>query len=213
MFRGGTCLNKLHMTVPTCYSEDLDYVRRSAGDIGDLTRAASAIGERLGMDVRTQITQQPKVYLRAPFEFGAATMRIKVEVNTSERSPARELVRLPFSVGSAWFTSSADVQTFARAELAATKLRALSQRSKGRDLFDLWLAVTQLDVAPAELVDCFEPYRPGGCTRGRAEQNRRAKLADANFRGDLNQLVSTWPDGYDIDVAAEVIIADVLLLL
>ena len=70
IFRGGTCLHKLHMDQPRRYSEDLDYVRRTGGGIADLTRAATRIGEALGMEVRTRITEQPKIYLRAPFESG-----------------------------------------------------------------------------------------------------------------------------------------------
>lgn len=213
VFRGGTCLHKLHADKPYRYSEDLDYVRRSAGGIRDLTRATTAIGERLGMDVRTQIGRHPKIYLRAPFESGDGTLRIKVEVNTFERSPARDLVRLPFSVESPWYTGSADVLTFCLAELVSTKIRALFQRSKGRDLFDLWLALERLGATPADLVDCFGPYRPEGYTRARAEQNLRAKLPTLAFRNDLVPLVTSWPEGYDVDAAAELVITEVLSLL
>ena len=148
MFRGGTCLHKLYDTGLARYSEDLDYVRRSGGGIGDLTRAVSAIGERLGMEVRTKIGRHPKIFLRAPFESGAGTMRVKVEVNTFERAPARPLTRVPYGLESPWFNGNAEVQTFDLAELVATKIRALFQRSKGRDLFDLWLAITRLGVTP-----------------------------------------------------------------
>lgn len=41
VFRGGTCLDKLHAPEPPRYSEDLDYVRSAAGGIRDLTRAGS----------------------------------------------------------------------------------------------------------------------------------------------------------------------------
>ncbi|MGH9190441.1 MAG: nucleotidyl transferase AbiEii/AbiGii toxin family protein [Acidimicrobiales bacterium] len=213
VFRGGTCLYKLHADKAYRYSEDLDYVRRSGGGIADLTRAVSAIGSALGMEVRTRIGQQPKIYLRAPFESGDARMRIKVEVNTFERSPARELVRLPYSVKSAWFTGRADVLTFSLAELVSTKLRALFQRSKGRDLFDLWLALSQLGIAPMDIVACFDAYRPRGYTRGRAEQNLRAKLANRTFREDVMPLVATWPEGYDIAAAADLVITEVFSLL
>lgn len=213
VFRGGTCLHKLHVDRAFRYSEDLDYVRRTGGGIAELTRAVGAIGARLGMDVNTRIGQHPKIYLRAPFESGSGNMRIKVEVNTFERSPARDVVRFPFSVESSWFTGDADVLTFDLAELVSTKLRALFQRSKGRDLFDLWLALERLGVRPADLVQCFEPYRPTGYTRGRAEQNLRVKLGDAAFREDLSPLVVSWPDGYQIDAAAELVIAEVLPLL
>jgi len=208
IFRGGTCLYKLHAPRPLRYSEDLDYVRRTGGGIAEVTRAATALGETLGMEVRTQIGEHPKIYLRAPFESGSARMRIKIEINTFERSPAREPVRLPYAVDSMWFAGSADVATFTLAELVGTKLRALYQRLKGRDLFDLWLAMTQLGVDAAEIVDAFAPYRPAGYTAGLAERNLRDKLPRAAFRNDLNALVTEWPDGYDLDEAAELVITE-----
>jgi hypothetical protein len=95
----------------------------------------------------------------------------------------------------------------------STKLRALFQRSKGRDLFDLWLALVHLGIRPDDLVDCFGPYRPEGYTRRRAEQNLRNKQADVGFRDDLRPLVAIWPDGYDVDTAAELVITEVFSLL
>ena len=210
VFRGGTCLHKLNDTGQARYSEDLDYVRRSGGGIGDLTWALTAIGERLGMQVRTKIGRHPKVLLRAPFESGTDTMRVKIEMNTFERESVRPLVRRPFAVESPWFTGAADLQTFDLAELVATKIRALFQRSKGRDLFDLWLATTRLGVTPEDLVACFGPYRPDGYTPRRAELNLREKLQAPSFRRDLTSLVGRWPDGYDIDEAGELVIAQVL---
>ncbi len=209
VFRGGTCLHKLFTGATHRYSEDLDYVRRTAGGIAHLTRALTTIGERLGMKVNTQISQQPKVYFRAPFESGNGVMRIKIEMNTFERSPVRPLVQVNHALETSWFAGSAEVTTFALPELVGTKLRALFQRSKGRDLFDLWLVITGLGVDRAELVECFVPYRPSGYTRRRAELNLREKLADRAFREDLAPLVSEWPEAYDIDGAAEMLIGEV----
>lgn len=210
MFRGGTCLHKLHLNPALRYSEDLDYVRRSEGGIGVLVDAVRAIADRLGMSVTTNIRSFPKVRLRAPFTSGSGTMSVKIEVNTYERSPVRGLVQVPYTVGSQWYQGSADVQTFAIAELVATKIRALFQRSKGRDLFDLWLALTELAVPPADIIECFAPYRPDKYTAALAEQNLRAKLADLSFRHDLDQLVSTRQFEYDIDSAAELVIDQLL---
>lgn|GEM_PF-5020548 len=84
VFRGGTCLHKLHAPEPFRYSEDLDYVRSTGGGIRELTRAVTRIGDRLGMEVRTRITEHPKMFLRAPYETGGGQMRIKIEVNTFE---------------------------------------------------------------------------------------------------------------------------------
>ncbi len=206
VFRGGTCLHMLRLPRAFRYSEDLDYVRVSAGGIRPLTEALTSLGERLGMEVRTRVSQFPKIFFRAPFQSGAGTMRVKIEVNTYERFPARLLERVPFGVASEWYSGTASVLTFSAAELVATKIRALYQRTKGRDLFDLWLALNELHLAPTDIVECFAPYRPDGYTRALAEQNLRAKTANDQFRNDLLPLVPALPAGYGVDSAAEQIV-------
>ena len=210
VFRGGTCLHKLYLPTALRYSEDLDYVRTTAGGIGPIIDAVRRIGESLGMRVHTRVTTHPKIRLRAPFETGDGTMSVKIEVNTFERSPARPLHRVPFSIDSPWFAGAADVLTFDLAELVATKIRALYQRSKGRDLFDLWLAIVEIGVRPGDIVDTFAPYRPDGYTSTLGEQNLRRKAEHAAFRADLDQLVTRWPDGYEVAAAAELVIEQVL---
>ena len=206
VFRGGTCLHKLHAPTPWRYSEDLDYVRISGGGIGGVMRSVTEIGKGLGMSVTTRLSEHPKLYLNAPHETSSGQMRIKVEINTYERSPARSLVRLPYSVRSSWFSGDADVLTFTLEELVATKIRALFQRSKGRDLFDLWLAHVRLGVPASAIASTFEPYRPDGYTRRRAEQNMREKIQRPAFRDDLRPLLTDWPHDYVIEDAADLVI-------
>jgi len=200
VFRGGTCFHKLWLDRPWRYSEDLDYVRRTGGGIGKVFDALREVAHSVGFDdVQTQLGRHPKVRLRSTFASGDR-MRVKIEMNTFERSPARPAVTRPLSVDSAWFTGAADVLTFTIEELTATKVRALFQRSKGRDLFDLWLAVERAGVPPGEIADCFGPYRPDRWTATRALQNLDAKLADVSFTTDLEQLAS-WPDDYQLGTA------------
>ena len=210
VFRGGTCLHKLHLKPGFRYSEDLDYVRRTAGAIGELLEALRNIGERLQMNVTVDVSKYPKVKFRAPFESGNGTMRIKIEVNTYERSPSQPLTHVPFSVRSPWFDGAANVQTFQPAELVSTKLRALYQRSKGRDLFDLWLALTQLAIPPDDILTSFAPYRPEKYTGMLAIANLQLKVQDRAFRQDLDALIGQWPNGYDLDCAATLIIQQLL---
>jgi len=92
----------------------------------------------------------------------------------------------------------------------ATKIRALYQRSKGRDLFDLWLALEHLHLDPGEILSAFGPYRPTGMTVARARENLARKLDDRSFRTDLDPLVIAWPEGYDLDSAAELIGSELL---
>lgn len=204
VFRGGTCFHKLWLDRPWRYSEDLDYVRTTAGGIGDILNAVRDVATDVGFDrVQTRIGQHPKVRLDSTFDSGNR-MRIKVEINTHELSPARPIVTRSHTIESPWFNGTAAVPTFTLEELISTKIRALYQRSKGRDLFDLWLAVTQAGADPAEIATCFGPYRPESWTANLALRNLEAKLADQRFRTDLSPLIPNWPTGYSIEAAAEV---------
>ncbi len=209
VFRGGTCLHKLHLNPPRRYSEDLDFVRTTQSGIAPITQAITALGQRLGFEVSTRISQHPKIYLRTSAEDGS-TMRIKVEINTHERSPALPLIAIPHVVASPWWTGQADVLTFTPAELVSTKIRALHQRTKGRDLFDLWLALTDLSIDPDDILAAYPTYAPPGLTAKRAEADLRVKMADRSFREDIAPLVEPWPIGYDIDAAGELVIAQLL---
>lgn len=102
VFRGGTCLHKVVLPEPLRYSEDLDYVRASRGPIGPILDAIREIADGLGMDVNTDVGSFPKARLRAPFESGVGLMRVKIEINTYETSPARPHHRAPYRVKSAW---------------------------------------------------------------------------------------------------------------
>jgi predicted nucleotidyltransferase component of viral defense system len=209
VFRGGTCLHKLHLLEPLRYSEDLDYVRVTSTPIGPVLDALRQVGTAGGFEVATDVGAHPKVRYRAQFESGAR-LRVKIEINTHETSPARPLIRLPYQVTSSWWNGAAEVLTFTPEELVATKLRALHQRRKGRDLFDLWLALTHLHLQPDDILTCFAPYRPDGYTRDAALATFAEHLSHNGFRNDLTLLLTAVPDGYDIDTAAALIRSELL---
>ena len=202
VFRGGTCLHKVWLDRPWRYSEDLDYVRRTAGGVGDILDAIREVSAITGFDrVHTDVGRHPKVRLDSTFVRGGR-MRVKIELNTLERVSARPIITKGFDVESPWFSGSADVATFALEELAATKIRALFQRKKGRDLFDLWLAV-KAGASPIEIAECFSRYRPGGWTAARAVANLEVKLEDQEFTADVERLVLDWPEGYTPEAAGQ----------
>lgn len=205
VFRGGTCFHKLWLDRPWRYSEDLDYVRTTAGGVGDILTALRSIAERIGFErVTTDVGRHPKARFRSTFASGGP-MSIKIEINTFERSPALPIVRRSYGIDSPWFAGEAAVPTFDLAELIATKIRALFQRKNGRDLFDLWLAVRQAGVTPEDIAACFEPYRPDGWSASRALDNLDAKLDDAQFVRDLDALIGEVPKGYTIEDARVVV--------
>lgn len=212
VFRGGTAYHKLFLPEPMRYSEDLDYVRTTAGAIGDIMKRLTSLGIELGFDVRTKPGKYPKILWRYVSEAGTS-MKIKIEINTFERSPIFELQKVPFSLETPLCNTVSEVLTFQVEELVATKLRALYQRSKGRDLFDLWLALTNLSLDPKVIMRAFPIYRPDGLSRKTMEENIKDKLNDAQFRNDMNNLMRSNTIDYDIDKAAELVMHKLIALL
>ncbi len=125
-------------------------------------------------------------------------LRLKIEINTREHFSERGLEMIPFSVASPWFNGSAEVTSFPLVELLGTKLRALYQRKKGRDLFDLWFSLDQCDSLDVDLLlQCFHRYMDEGghrVSRAQLEENLYHKAADPDFRADVPPLLR-----YDID--------------
>jgi Nucleotidyl transferase AbiEii toxin, Type IV TA system len=96
-------------------------------------------------------------------------------------------------VSSGWFGGSAPVKTFLIEEVLATKLRALLQRDKGRDLFDLGRALeTAENMDHAAIADGMQHYlkaRGQTITRAMAEERMFAKLSTMTMLADMRPLV------------------------
>ena len=132
VFRGGTCLHKVWLDRPWRYSEDLDYVRRTPGGVGDILDAIREVAAMMGFDrVQTDVRRHPKARLDSTFVRGGR-MRVKIELNTFERSSARPTVTKAFDVDSPWFSGAADVATYALEELVPQRSgRCSSERREG----------------------------------------------------------------------------------
>jgi predicted nucleotidyltransferase component of viral defense system len=86
-------------------------------------------------------------------------------------------------------------------------MRALYQRKKGRDLFDLWVALRAGTAASNRVVECFRRYMEQeglAVSRAEFEANLAAKLTTTEFREDTGPLVSASV-AYDPAVAAELV--------
>ncbi len=193
-FRGGTALNKLHFVPALRYSEDIDLVRTSEGPIGPiLDRLRAVLEPWLGRAQFDQSPVAPKLRFRVDAENGSGTIRLKVEINTREVTAFDPPATMPFQVNNPWFTGGADVQTFSREEMLATKLRALLQRDKGRDLYDLAHGLERFDgLDAARVAALFVSYVEGGgqaISRAQAQQRMFAKLATPRFVLDMRPLL------------------------
>ncbi len=130
---------------------------------------------------------------------------IKIEINVRETVPYRPYVLAPFQVESRWWSGSAEVRTFRAEEILATKLRALYSRRKGRDLFDLWLTLTQLTIDDQLVVDGLAHYMTSHIYSYRQlHANLAEKLANAEFLDDIQNLTRDL-HGYEHRAAAELL--------
>lgn len=194
-FRGGTALYKLHLAPAARYSEDIDFVQTTAGPIGELLDAVrGALDSWLGTPRRTIKEGGATLTYRMQSEgVPPLPMRLKIEINSREHFSVFGIERRDFTVDSRWFAGSASIPTYALDELLGTKLRALYQRRKGRDLFDLWLAQGRASVDPERVVACFSQYLGHAglaVSRAEFEANLEAKTADPRFLNDIAPLLS-----------------------
>ena len=205
-FRGGTALHKLYFDPPGRYSEDLDLVQVQAGPIGPLLiEARAALDPWLGEPTWRQNADSVKLLYR--FEstgLPVLRMRVKVEINTREHFSTDGLQRAAFRVENPWHRADCQITTYTPEEILATKMRALYQRKKGRDLYDLYVGLTTLDVDDRHVAECLGEYLARNGTRiSRAEfeANLSEKLQSASFRGDIRPLLRAGAD-YDLEAAA-----------
>jgi len=176
VFRGGTALHKLFFDPPGRYSEDIDLVQREAGPIGPLVDAI-----RTGLDPWPGAPRwklgQGRFTLYYRFDTTSSPvvrMRVKIEINTREHFTVHGFMTRTLVVDNPWFSGCAELVTYQLSELLGTKLRALYQRKKGRDLFDLWLGIQHPDADARAVVEVFERYMERGgtpTTRARLKAN------------------------------------------
>jgi predicted nucleotidyltransferase component of viral defense system len=216
-FRGGTALHKIHLAPAWRYSEDIDLVQIEGGPIGHIFDALNAsLGELLG---KPQRKQGPGVvtltYRTAGTGPASPPLRLKIEINSREHFYVLEPESRPFSMSTRWFTGACNISSYQLEELLGTKLRALYQRRKGRDLFDLWLGLTVGQAKPALIAQCFRRYMEASGLRVSCREfrlNMEQKLTHPDFIHDTDDLLRPGVI-FDIASAYSKLDQDVLALI
>jgi predicted nucleotidyltransferase component of viral defense system len=216
-FRGGTALYKLHLRPAARYSEDIDLVQVVGGPIGPLLKEIHAaldpwLGEPRWKQGEGRVTLVYRFESEGP---PALPVKLKVEINTREHFTVFGHRDRRFEVASRWVSGTAGILTYELDELLGTKLRALFQRRKGRDLFDLAHALRSGEVMPKRVVEAFSRYmaeEENRVTRAVFERNLAQKRRDPIFAGDITPLLAP---GYrwDMETAMEAVLAGVVALL
>ena len=203
-FRGGTAIHKLLFKQPLRYSEDIDLVQVRAEPIGATVDAIRAALSWLGQ-CRTQRAEHSMhlVFRFTPEGEVESPLKLKVEINTREHASLFAIKPYPFGVESDWYRGRAEISSFEPEELFGTKLRALLQRRKNRDLFDLHHGLNELQLDPDKVVGCFNHYLALDgvpISRAVAEQRMLEKLT----RSLTEDVAPLLPRGVSFDTAEAV---------
>jgi predicted nucleotidyltransferase component of viral defense system len=123
-----------------------------------------------------------------------ASLEIAVEANVTERLSHQPIMRIPFEIPFRGVPMKTTINGYDIHEMLGTKMRALFQRRRGRDLFDLYHALTlaRPPVDPDAVVRSFLHYLKQENSRaGRREfiSILDAHLTDAGFLSDMDHLL------------------------
>ncbi len=158
-FRGGTALHKLYITPAGRYSEDIDLVQINPGPIKDIMFRLGEVLDWLPNRSTAQKRHSNKMYFRFDSEIAPVEhIRLKIEINCLEHFNVMGFTKFPFKVENSWFTGEAEITTYFFEELIGTKMRALYQRKKGRDLYDLYMALTAKEMDLMKVIESYQKY-------------------------------------------------------
>jgi predicted nucleotidyltransferase component of viral defense system len=207
--RGGTLLHKVYLAPAARFSEDIDLVvvgdrpedhirkalRRVLADVLGTPKASA--WDAITLAIRNQA--RPSRILRMTYAVPSvstpgASLEIVLEANVTERTPYRPVVSVPFGFPFRGAVVETAIRGYDIHEMLGTKLRALFQRRRGRDLFDLYHALTlsKPAVQPDAVIASFLHYlRQESSVVSRREfvALLESHLADAGFLSDTAHLL------------------------
>jgi predicted nucleotidyltransferase component of viral defense system len=191
-FRGGTALHKLYLSPAARYSEDIDLVQITAEPFGPIMDKLREVLSFLGdKPIRKQKQHNNTLIYRFDAE-GGIPLRLKVEVNCREHHTIYGIQDMEHTMQSEWYSGKVLIPTYELAELLGTKMRALYQRRKGRDLFDMWFAMTKTDVNTDRIIEAWKFYmkkEDNSVTQKEFLENMEKKIEDQDFLGDMEGLL------------------------
>jgi predicted nucleotidyltransferase component of viral defense system len=169
-------------------------VQRKSEPIKDTISAVRKQLEFLGKPVVKQKANNNTLVFRFESEIPPIiNLRLKIEINCREHFTVLGYKEIEYSIENTWAKGSCILTAFEAEEMLATKLRALYQRNKGRDLFDLYYSLTILDLDTDKLIKCYKEYMAFSVGKSPTQKqflrNMEEKLEDPDFIGDIFALL------------------------
>ncbi|KAA6326692.1 hypothetical protein EZS27_024241, partial [termite gut metagenome] len=119
-----------------------------------------------------------------------------------------ELKEIPYEVSNSWFSGRCNITGYEIEELLGTKLKALYQRKKGRDLFDLYWALTNKAMDTNKIIHCYKVHMESAVEKPPTKKqflvNMSEKMLDNEFTEDIRMVLKRGIE-YDNEVAWELV--------
>ena len=212
-FRGGTALHKLYLMPQIRYSEDIDLVQINSEPINPILKQ---IRERLSFlgkkrTVKQHIHNNTIIYRFETEDPFIPTMRLKIEINTREHFNVLGLKEIPYKVENSFFGR----MYVNRLRIGRTfrHQRALYQRRKGHDLFDLYWALKNQIVDISKLIQCYKTYIRYSVDKPPTQKqfliNMEEKMTDREFLEDIHIILKPGIE-YNNEVAWEMVRKEII---
>ena len=218
VFRGGTALHKLYLQPQPRYSEDIDLVQKHPGPIKNILRKLRESLSFLGKPatVKQKTNNNTLIYRFNSEGTTPVPLRLKIEINCREHFSVLGWHHKSFSVNTDWFNGSTNIQTYQLEEMIGTKLRALYQRKYGRDLYDIYKALTSTSLNINQVIQSYKEYMAfvvdNPPTQKQYLNNLELKMKDREFLEDTTSLLR--PDEtYDYNEAYNTVKKEILELI
>ncbi len=209
-FRGGTALHKIFLKPQVRYSEDIGLVQIKPGSIHpvmqEIKKALSFLG--IKRNTKQNLRMNTMVYRFDTEIAPVINSRLKIEINCREHDSVLGLKKVSHELKNPWFTGITEIISYELEELLGTKLRALYQRSKGRDLFDLYYSLINQNPDCDKITYCLKKYMKlynvSALKSKELLMNLDEKMQDNDFLGDIKALLRPGIS-YDVNHAYELV--------
>jgi predicted nucleotidyltransferase component of viral defense system len=147
VFRGGTCLKKAYYPDETRFSEDLDFTSLNSEEIDSFFEALRGlVRQDLGVTSITRVSETYKNPMGLDLRLDYTSVLGQpdhIMFNLSTGNTTTKPKRMRISVMPYFASFHPVVQAMSIREILAEKTRALLQRGKPRDVFDIWFLVSE----------------------------------------------------------------------
>ncbi len=146
----------MHLEKSLRFSEDIDFEHKGNQDIGRTLKAIKLIFGKANLNI--EINRKKNNY-EILFLYESQTAKnpgkVKIEISDREDFSILGYTQKPIHLDNTCFLSDIMMNTYNINEILSQKTRALYQRDKGRDLYDLYVSRLHPDFDMKKIAQCF----------------------------------------------------------